>query len=447
MKSQLPGTILWLAGLIILAFFSDKHNFPLIALGYGLAFVGYAVLSRRFDRPHLLTYFLIFAFIARLVLLFSFPRLSDDLYRFLWDGLLILEGVSPLQGTPEALLTTGAVSGPVFEQLFKNLNSPQYHTVYPPIVQGINTMAAYFSGGNLSAFAVLLKIVHLLTDALSVLLIHRHDRRLSSYSGAVLWFALNPLLVVEGMGNLHYEPIAISFILLSFLFVKKHSYVLGGLALSAACLVKMHPLILLPLLFLAVAHTNSTKKALTFACFAIIPTVAAFALSFGETVFSIRHSIELYFNSFEFNASVYYLLRELGYAIYGYNTIATLGPALGITAASGILVLAWHYRKSTWHKMMEGSAWIYFCFLLLSTTVHPWYTLIPFSLALWSPYRMTFAVWTGLVVLSYSHYHHHVYEPDFYLIAIEYLGLAAVLIWQFSTQNQKPGANEANATP
>jgi hypothetical protein len=55
----------------------------------------------------------------------------------------------------------------------------------------------------------------------------------------------------------------------------------------------------------------------------------------------IFSSINLYFQTFEFNAGVYYLLREAGYRIHGYNVIGTLGPLLGLTVGLSVLALAW----------------------------------------------------------------------------------------------------------
>jgi len=40
----------------------------------------------------------------RLLFLFSIPNLSQDFYRFIWDGRMILEGYNPYLFTPESFI-------------------------------------------------------------------------------------------------------------------------------------------------------------------------------------------------------------------------------------------------------------------------------------------------------------------------------------------------------
>jgi hypothetical protein len=47
------------------------------------------------------------ALLFRLLLLFAVPALSDDFYRFLWDGRLSLEGINPFLYTPRQLIQSG----------------------------------------------------------------------------------------------------------------------------------------------------------------------------------------------------------------------------------------------------------------------------------------------------------------------------------------------------
>mgnify|MGYP007000099231 CR=1 len=47
---------------------------------------------------------LFFGISFRLALFFAYPWLSDDFYRFIWDGLVIGENINPYEYTPSELI-------------------------------------------------------------------------------------------------------------------------------------------------------------------------------------------------------------------------------------------------------------------------------------------------------------------------------------------------------
>ena len=44
----------------------------------------------------------------RLIFLFAIPNLSQDFYRFIWDGRMIFEGLNPYLSLPETYIQQGA---------------------------------------------------------------------------------------------------------------------------------------------------------------------------------------------------------------------------------------------------------------------------------------------------------------------------------------------------
>ena len=61
-----------------------------------------------------------------------------------------------------------------------------------------------------------------------------------------------------------------------------------------------------------------------------------------EILQNLLSSVGLYINSFEFNGSIYYLLRSIGYVIVGFNLIHILGKSTGSADA--------------WRDTMDGMA-------------------------------------------------------------------------------------------
>ena len=99
------GSILWLAVIAWLAFGTDRSDFRILSLGCGVLFAGYFwVLTRRSEWW---PFYLGVAVLARLILLFAEPWLSDDIYRFIWDGYLWQAGINPFTALPSAYAEQG----------------------------------------------------------------------------------------------------------------------------------------------------------------------------------------------------------------------------------------------------------------------------------------------------------------------------------------------------
>lgn len=151
-------------------------------------------------------------------------------------------------------------------------------------------------------------------------------------------------------------------------------------------------------------------------------------------------SVRLWFVSFEFNASVYYLVRELGYWITGYNTIEKTGPVLALITLCGIGL---YWIRYIWkHSPDWSTAMLYVLtfYFFMATTVHPWYLASLLCLGIISM-RAYPVVWTFLVYLSYSHYKDGGFQENYLLIATEYVLLIGWIMWESKTRNYQTKIN------
>jgi len=192
--------------------------------------------------------------------------------------------------------------------------------------------------------------------------------------------------------------------------------------------VKLVPLIFLPLL----AFRDHWKKVVLYWSICGV-AVAGFFLTTWSTALwdGLSSSLTLYFQKFEFNASIYYLVREIGFAVNGYNIIQTAGPFLALVTFISILVLSrYTYKTMKWAQAMIWALTIY---LLMATTVHPWYITTLVALAVFTNYRFPIA-WSVLVVLSYAGYSETGYQENMLLVLTEYLLLAVIIFWDLRTQ-------------
>jgi len=145
-------------------------------------------------------------------------------------------------------------------------------------------------------------------------------------------------------------------------------------------------------------------------------------------------SLDLYFQKFEFNASIYYVAREIGFWIYGYNKIAWIGPVLSSTAAVIIFLLIMNYYKRHAFKGQIFSVLFYsmvaLCvYFFFATTVHPWYLILPLGLGIILKQRWVIC-WSFVIFFSYARYVSDAETALYYgLITVEYvLVILAILV-------------------
>ena len=129
-------------------------------------------------------------------------------------------------------------------------------------------------------------------------------------------------------------------------------------------------------------------------------------------------SLGLYFQRFEFNASLYYLARWIGTLLVGYNPIAAVAPLLSILSALAIMALSWLAYQRNWGIAATFSI-LYAVFLLGSAIVHPWYVLPLVALAPLLKDRAAI-LWSALIFLTYAGYTATGYQEILGLVAVEY---------------------------
>ncbi len=409
---------IWFVSTFLLASQVKQTDFPLI-LTLGLVSFGCYFLIIRFSQDLNFSLILSLCILIRILLLPTLPLLSDDFYRFIWDGKLWHDGYHPFVSTPQDLLSELSHE---YQLLFDSLNSPAYRTIYPPIAQ-LSFVLACFSS-SLSWQIIFLKLPLLLAEVITFKVLWRLLSDVEFPKRSFFLYALNPLVIVEIMGNIHHEGLVICFLALFLLMLRSSSYGKAAVMLAASVATKLTPLLFLPYAILRQDKQNRTRFLLSF--------ISATALMFGclvislENPFLIVDSLGLYLRKFEFNGGLYYLLRSIGYMCLGYNLIHLLGPLLAIFLFISTLYLSWHSSQRRDSINIMTMICIYMAFLLLSPTVHPWYILPLVFLGSFTKLKSIF-IWSMLILFSYSRYGYINIDIYYVLVAIEYLILACLL--------------------
>ncbi len=410
-------------GYLFMGYGVDRSNFWEVSFGYLFLFVAMIMFYRNRKELSWRDLFLT-AMLFRAVFLFSEPRLSDDYYRFIWDGRITAYGENPYLVYPETyVLSDEAVALGLTDALYEGMNSKKYYTVYPPLNQAMFAFCSRMGRGDPTSELFFYHLLIFFSELLFLSIMGKLLRRFSIPHTAAIWYALNPLVIVELCGNLHFEGVVVTLLGLAvWLYVQKSKWWwISAICFGAAVSVKLLPLMLLPLVGAFLKWKSIRYYAVVAATFLV-----GFVPFFSEEL--IRHwqsSIGLYFRTFEFNASLYYVVREIGQAIYGYNPIQTVGPVMSIITITAILVVATLTLKKYAYKVPSISVaaksvqWTYLIYFFMATTVHPWYIITIAAVTVFVK-RKEALLWSFLVLLSYSHYHGGGFSENYLFISLEY---------------------------
>jgi alpha-1,6-mannosyltransferase len=205
-------------------------------------YLGAAWLSLRSrDSRPLLLLGLVFAALFRLSIIFFPPYLSDDIYRYVWDGRVQAAGINPYRYIPadESLAQLRD------ETIYPNINRRDYaHTMYPPVAE-----AAFLLTTRVSESVTWMKAAMVGFEAVAVWALVQLLNSFGFARQRVLIYAWHPLTVWEFAGSGHVDPLAIAFIALALLAHRKHSETLTGFWIACATCVKLFPAVLFPALY------------------------------------------------------------------------------------------------------------------------------------------------------------------------------------------------------
>lgn len=381
-----------------------------------------------------------FGVLFRLIFLPAIPNLSQDFFRFLWDGRLIVQGMSPYLHTPDTVMAGVNLLSEIkihqAEALVEGMGSlnASHFSNYPPVNQLFFALAALISGKSIIGSVICLRFVIILADIGILCFGKKLLERLELPVHQIFWFFLNPFVIIELTGNLHFEGVMLFFLIWSLYQLTKGKWLWAAALLGISISVKLLPLIFLPLFYYYFVKKGSKGKGLIkmagFISIVIITVLICFLPFLTSTfVSNFISTISLWFQDFEFNASVFYIIRWIGFQTVGWDPIETAGKALAVVVflfVTGIAFFRKNYQLRPLLAAMLFSISVYF---LLATTVHPWYIATPLLLGIFTRYKFPL-VWSAVVMLSYSAYTPDGFSEDLWLVATEYVVLIGYTTWE-----------------
>jgi alpha-1,6-mannosyltransferase len=330
---------------------------------------------------------LFFALLFHATLLFSASPLSNDVYRYNWDGKVLDQGLNPYAYSPDADLLS-----PLRDATWERVMNQDVHTMYPPLAEVVFAAAYAASPGTLA-----LRLLSISFDLLAIGVLILILRRLSLDVRYSIVYAWSPLATIESANSGHIDPLAILLTLLAFLALLSKRRALSAAVLALAVLSKVFPLLFTPLFF----PRWGKKGTAIFAAVIVIsylPFLGAGAdLLQGSSYFVDRGL---------FNGSIFPLLLS---AVEGVlSRPEALRVAKALVVLTFICLVAFLSARLSLQqeddlRLWKYSFWLTGAFLLLTPTLHPWYLtwILPFLCFFRSP---GWILLTGSVILARSAY-------------------------------------------
>lgn len=312
---------------------------------------GFVYLLRRVSDErlqHIAPVAYVVAGLIALALLLMPPLMSTDSYRYLWDGGLIWSGINPYTTTPE-MLGPSAVS----ESLFNKLDWKDQYTVYPPLAQIVfaGAFALY------SAFGLWAGKLALASGAVAALWFLYQLVPLRIFLAALF----NPLLLFESFNGAHVDAFVIAVLLAAYYFLRTERYITSSVLLASAVLLKLHPIIFVPLFAAEVWRRVGILRAVQYCAVCAAVSIAFFLPLFPYLSFLFER-----YNDW---------VREM---VFNMNPLLKLVPQWVPITLLGAGVLFASTRRLSPATLLA----VALLFIATSPVVYPWYTLValPFLL-------------------------------------------------------------------
>ena len=174
----------------------DRTDFSVLFATYTILFVPFFYVLKK-EKMNL-SFLMGTAILFRLIFLFAIPNLSQDFYRFIWDGRMILEGINPFISIPETFVEKGNIPISQGTELYRGMGqlSGSHYTNYPPVNQFNFLIAAVFSNTSIVGAVIVMRLQIILADIGIIYFGKKILKQLNLPHHLIFLYALNPFIII-----------------------------------------------------------------------------------------------------------------------------------------------------------------------------------------------------------------------------------------------------------
>jgi len=361
--------------------------------------------------------------------------ISDDVYRYAWEGYIQEKGVNPYITAPEKL-----VNEYKNDIILQKVNHKDISAIYPPLAMYSFKLLSkiYYS---LSTY----KLFFIICDSILLLFLSYLIIKLNMPPHYLIIYAFNILILVFGVGESHIDILSLLFITISIscTYMNKKSFMSYSgtmLFLGMAVMTKYLAIVFLPLFI--------TRKSYKYLPIFFIP----FALFLPYIDKGIFNGLFNFSTKMSFNAVIPKIFDYINLPMHG-NIILLL-----IILLFGTFII-WVLCQD---NIFQGSLYSYFWLILCLPTVHYWYLmpLVLFSVFYQNRSIIIFTISSAFIFWTYNNYlltetwlefkwiWLAIHIPVLIVFVIDFL--SSKRVWRYKSKNIKsidiiiPTLNEEN---
>jgi hypothetical protein len=385
-----------------------------------------------------LAWMFFFSILFRSLMVLSDVSLSTDILRYLWDGMLLNNGIDPYEYIP----LSSELDRFKDAEFFQTYDHKSEFTPYPPFSHIFFTISYLIFNASITGMKSLLSVFDLLNGILITLLILKiRGDTFQAFQGALIYL-WNPLVIIEFSHSGHIDSLAIFLTLLSLYFLSNLSVINSSVLILLSALTKWYSLLFIPL-YLKYLFKKSSRYF----------SLAIFSISIAFSILVIPFYLSSRFN---FVMGMIYFIKNwrfesfLSRLITIFLQLDTPGE-LYIAKITSYLIFIGSYffilYKSKLHQVsnvIEYSILTLLIFYLIAPAIFPWY--MPWILALFSILKIDRRTWlaialSGISVVSYIMEFYPLSELEFWFAYIMWfipiVGIYSLQIFELIKRGSK----------
>ena len=291
---------------------------------------------------------ILFGLIFRLTLFPASVTTSHDVNRYIWEGKILSHGYNPFTTAPRDSQLVKYRSNIYDDITYKNME-----TIYPPMAQA-TFLSAYFLTGESTLG---LKIIYFFFDLMIMFLLLKFLYLKEVNLNNIILYAWMPVILLEYFVNVHIDLIGIFFMILFLYLIEKDKIYLASIPFALAFLSKLYPIVLFPLI---IKRAGIKRSAYFFLIFLLI--TFCFYVPFIYKDFSVFTSLFTYLEKWEFNGSIYLLLKH-----------NMLTPEYSRLLCAGLFIITVGLISTFYKDFTKAAYGIFIALIIFGTTLFPWY--------------------------------------------------------------------------
>jgi len=428
---------------IILGLFGDIRSeiekYWLLIIPIYLIYILLIINTLRKKLPDKISFFwfIIFGVLFRIALMPSEPFLSDDIYRYLWDGKIFSAGINPYKYAPVDIHLHDFRD----QIVYPFINFPEIATSYPPVSQFMFFINQLLGGSILNW-----KILLFFSEIILFLILFRLVQHFKLDKFRLLIYFYNPLLIIETYSSGHLEIAGALFFWIGvYLFYKHHDG--KSLIFFVMSIMTKFITLLSSLPFLIKRFFRKSALLILMCSLLLLPFLFSGILPLPG-LFS-------YINRWEFNGGLYRLVTSfmnlldikqyqwMDLILSGHLETFYFSHAFYYKVCAVFILLAVFFNQMNKLRLTSDYRSINFIqrsfiltsgFMLLTPTLHPWYLIwiIPFLVFTlnWSWLLFTFLIQASYFVLK-DYALTSVWKESVWVLFFQYVPFYTLLIWEY----------------